>query len=369
MKPKIIIDTLSLLGNLSGIGRYTYEIANILSQNSQYRWNFFYGYISQKLIARENAKTEKYIRHLITKNVFIKKVIRKLLCSFSGIFSIHYDLYWQPNFIPIKSIKARKIIATIHDFSWELYPEFHPKERITYFQENFYVQIALCDHIITGSYFTKKEILDRTSVKPENITVIYHGINHTLFKPLLKNRPIKQKYILSVGSIEPRKNLKNLLLAYSQCEKVFKDEYHLYLVGDSGWKNDEIMKLVESMNQWVHPTGYINDAKLANMYRNASVFVYPSLYEGFGIPPLEAMACGTAVIASNTSTLSEVCEDAAYYVDPLDTKAIMESIKKVLFDEVLRQDLISKGLQHAQKFSWEKSAKEHMTVFEMVLKQ
>ena len=369
MKPKIIIDTLSLLGNLSGIGRYTYEIANILSQNSQYRWNFFYGYISQKLIARENAKTEKYIRSLVTKNIFLKKWIRKCLYLFSGFFSSYYDLYWQPNFIPIKSIKARKIIATVHDFSWELYPEFQPQERVKYFQDNFYMQIVRCDHIITGSYFTKKEIIDRTNVKPENITVIYHGINHTLFKTLLKNRTIKQKYILAVGSIEPRKNLKNLLLAYSQCDKVFKDEYHLYLVGDSGWKNDEIMQLVESMNQWVHPTGYISDIKLANMYRNASVFVYPSFYEGFGIPPLEAMACGTAVIASNTSTLPEVCGDAAYYVDPLDIRAIMDSMKKVLSDEVSRQDLISKGLQHAQKFSWEKSAKEHMAVFEMVLKQ
>lgn len=369
MKSKIIIDTLSLLGNLSGIGRYTYEITRILSQNSQYRWDFFYGYISQKLIARENAKTEKYIRYLITKNVFIKKVIRKLLCSFSDVFSTRYNLYWQPNFIPIKSIKARKIIATIHDFSWELFPEFQPQERVKYFQDNFYIQIVRCDHIITGSYFTKKEILDRTSVKPENITVIYHGINHRLFKPNLKNLNIQQKYILAVGSIEPRKNLKNLLLAYSQCEKAFKDAYHLYLVGDSGWKNDEIMKLVESMNQWVHPTGYISDAKLVDMYRNASVFVYPSFYEGFGIPPLEAMACGTAVIASNTSTLPEVCEDAAYYVDPLDIRAIMEGIKKVLSDEVLRQELISKGLKHAQKFSWEKCAKEHMAVFEKVLKQ
>lgn len=369
MKPKIIIDTLSLLGNLSGIGRYTYEIAKILSHNSQYRWRFFYGYVSQKLITHENAKTEKYIRSLVTKNIFLKRWIRKCLHLFSGIFSTRYDLYWQPNFIPIKNIKARKIIATVHDFSWELYPEFHPKELITHFQKNFYMQVSRCDHIITGSYFTKKEIIDRTNVKPEKITVIYHGINHTLFKPLLKNGPIKQKYILAVGSIEPRKNLKNLLLAYSQCEKAFKDEYHLYLVGDSGWKNDEIMKLVENMNQWVHPTGYISDTKLADMYRNASVFVYPSFYEGFGIPPLEAMACGTAVIASNTSTLPEVCEDAAYYVDPLDIRAIIDSMKKVLSDEVLRQDLVSKGLQHAQKFSWEKSAKEHMVLFEKVLKQ
>lgn len=369
MKPKIIIDTLSLLGNLSGIGRYTYEIAKILPHNSQYRWRFFYGYVSQKLITHENAKTEKYIRNLFTKNAFTKKVIRKLLCAFSGTFSTCSDLYWQPNFIPTQSIKARKIIATVHDFSWELYPEFHPKERITYFQENFYMQIARCDHIITGSHFTKNEIIHRTNVKPENITVIYHGINHRLFKPHLKNITIQQKYILAVGSIEPRKNLKNLLLAYSQCEKVFKDEYHLYLVGDSGWKNDEIMKLVESMNQWVHSTGYISDTKLADMYRSASVFVYPSFYEGFGIPPLEAMACGIAVIASNTSTLPEVCRDAAYYVNPLDSRAIMEGIKKVLSDEVLRQELISKGLKHAQKFSWEKSAKEHMVLFEKVLKQ
>lgn len=369
MKPKIIIDTLSLLGNLSGIGRFTYEIARILSQNSQYRWNFFYGYSSRRLISPSNASSAKTLRRAVIKNPFFKALVRKTMFCIAGLFSSRYDLYWQPNFVLIKNIKARKIIATVHDFSWELYPEFQPQERVKYFKDNFYIQILRCDHIIAGSYFTKKEIVERTSFKPENITVIYHGINHTLFKPLLNNKPIKQKYILAVGSIEPRKNLKNLLLAYLQCDKAFKDEYHLYLVGDSGWKNDEIMQLVDSMNQWVHPTGYISDEKLADMYRNASVFVYPSFYEGFGIPPLEAMACGTAVIASNASTLPEVCGDAAYYVDPLDIRAIMDSMKKVLCDEVLRHDLISKGLKHAQKFSWEKSAKEHMSVFEKVLKQ
>lgn len=367
MKPKIIIETLALLGNLSGIGRYTYEISKCVSQHTAYNWNFFYGYTSQKLISAKDSETQKYIRSLITKNVFIKKWIRKSLYFFIGIFSSRYDLYWQPNFIPTKSIKAKKVIATVHDFSWELYAEFQPKERVNHFKDNFYKQITKCDHIITGSYFTKEEIIQRVKCSPDKISVIYHGINHTIFHPNGQKKFDGQKYILAVGSIEPRKNLKNLLLAYTQFEEAFKARYHLYLVGDKGWNNDEIISLIEGMKCWVHPTGFVNDEKLAEYYRNASIFVYPSFYEGFGIPPLEAMACGTAVVISNTSTLPEVCSDAALYCNPHDVNDIKEKIEVVLSDEALRKELISRGLEHAKKFSWEKSAKEHLEIFQKVL--
>ncbi|MBV5278603.1 MAG: glycosyltransferase family 4 protein [Campylobacteraceae bacterium] len=369
MKPKIIIETLALLGNLSGIGRYTYEITKLSSKNSHFEWSFFYGYVSRKLISSQDFPSTKSLRSLVVQNKAIKAIVRKTMFFIAGVLSPRYDLYWQPNFIPTKSIRAQRIVATVHDFSWELYPEFQPTERVNHFKNNFYTQIARCDHVITGSYFTKEEIIHRTGIKAENISVIYHGIDHTLFKPSVQTNLVKQKYILAVGSLEPRKNIKNLLLAYSQCDDSFKDKYHLYLVGDKGWNNDEIFQLIEKIKKWVYLTGYISDEQLADFYRNASVFVYPSFYEGFGIPPLEAMACGTAVIVSNASTLPEVCGDAAYYVDPLDAEAIMHGMKEVLSDVILRQRLISKGLEHAQKFSWEKSALEHMAVFEMVLKK
>ena len=173
---------------------------------------------------------------------------------------------------------------------------------------------------------------------------------------------------MAVGSIEPRKNLKNLLSAYAKLGRNFKDEYHLILVGAPGWNNQDIVDEIKSLNQWVKYTGYVSDDELAKLYTQASLFIYPSIYEGFGIPPLEAMACGTPVIVSNASTLPEVCADAAYYIDPLDVKSITQSMVKVLGDTALQKELTLQGLIRAKEFHWEKSAREHQTVFDKVLK-
>jgi len=367
MKPRIIIDSLSLLGSLTGIGRYTYENAKELEQLSNYQIDYFYGYVSDKLMIPASAKKTKSLRSLIIKNPFIKSIIRTIMFRLSGMMAPRYDLYWQPNFIPNHSIKADKIVATVHDFSWEIYPEFQPKERVKYFQKYFYSSILKCDHIITGSHFTKREIVERVGISPDKITVIYHGIDHNLFYPRELTNKSPQKYILAVGSIEPRKNLKNLLNAYAMLDKEFKNEYHLTLVGASGWNNDDIVHEMKSLSQWVKYSGYVSDEELAILYSNASLFIYPSVYEGFGIPPLEAMACGTPVIASSASTLPEVCADAAYYIDPLNIKSIKEGILKVLGDDELAKALIAKGLVRAKEFSWGKSALEHQKVFEKVL--
>ncbi|MDO9207316.1 MAG: glycosyltransferase family 1 protein [Sulfuricurvum sp.] len=367
MKPKIIIDALALLGPLTGIGRYTYENAKELIRLDNYQIDYFYGYTSDKLITPSSAQGTKSLRSVIVKNPLVKAVIRKVMFRLSGMMASRYDLYWQPNFIPNNSIKANKIVATIHDFSWEIYPEFQPIERVKYFQKYFYSSIAQCNHIITGSDYTKREIIERVGIAPDKITVIYHGINHSVFYPRQSNDKSIQKYILAVGSIEPRKNLKNLLMAYSMLDKGFRDEYHLLLVGAAGWNNQEIVNEIKALSQWVSYSGYVSDDELATLYTNASLFIYPSVYEGFGIPPLEAMACGTPVIVSNASTLPEVCADAAYYVDPLDTQSIKEGMLTVLNNEALQKDLVTKGLARAKEFSWEKSALKHQAVFDKVL--
>lgn len=368
MKPRIIIDSLPLLSSLTGVGRYAYENIKELVILNRYQITYFYGYPSAVLMAPSRAKEIKSLRSWIVKNAIIKSISRSIMFSLSGMFLPRYDLYWQPNFIPIHSIKANKIVATIHDFSWEIYPEFQPRERVEYFQKHFYASIGRCDHIITGSQFTRQEIIERTGISPDKISVIYHAVNHNVFYPIVFEKP-KQKYILAVGSIEPRKNLKNLLMAYALLDKSFRDEYHLILVGAQGWNNDEIVNNIKKLSTWVKYSGYVNDEALAELYCKAECFIYPSIYEGFGIPPLEAMSCGTPVIVSNASTLPEVCADAAYYIDPTDCNSIKDGILTVLNDKTLQQELIVKGLAHAQAFTWEKSAVEHKMVFEKVLNE
>lgn len=370
MKHKLLIDSLSLVSSLTGIGRYTYEIANEINQNKQFEVNYFYGYYSKNLMKVSDAKEIKSFKSLIVRNQYIKKFARKILFLLGRFFASDYDLYWQPNFIPNEGIKAKKIITTVHDFSFILHKDFHPKERVEYFENHFFKNIIRSDAIITGSEFSKQEILERLNFRDKDIHVIYHGIDHNLFKvnfDLNLNFSIPDKFIFSVGSIEPRKNLLGLLEAYDLLEDNFKKEYKLVLAGFKGWSNKEIMTLIEKNKENIHYLGFISDLELVKVYNLATCFIFPSFYEGFGLPVLESMACGTPVICSNTSSLPEVGGDAVVYCNPYDLNDIKNKIEIVLNDENLQKEMIKNGLERAKLFSWEKSAEDHMKVFKKVL--
>lgn len=370
MKPKIVIDALSLLAPLTGVGRYTFEVSKAVTDSKKFDIEYFYGYFSKILTTPKNSTKVKSLHSFIVKNEKIKKVVRAIVFELSGLFCKKYDLYWQPNFIPNKNIKAKKIITTVHDFSWELYPQFQPLERVEYFKNNFYKMIQKSDYIITGSFFSKEEILQRLDFKEERIKVIYHGINHDIFKvydDLTLDMELPKKFIFSVGSIEPRKNLLGLLRAYAALPQDLKNEYKLVLAGFKGWENDLVMELIEKNANHIVYLGFVDDVKLAKIYNLASLFVYASFYEGFGLPPLEAMACGTPVVCSSASSLSEVGGDSVVYCDPHDEESIKEKMELLLRDENLREKMAQKGLQRASCFSWEKSAFEHIEVFKEAL--
>lgn len=371
MKPKILVDAISLMSSLTGIGRYTYEISKNIEKYDDFEVNYFYGYFSKKLIHPSNGKDIKILKNIISKNIILKKIIRKLLILSSRIFSKKYDIYWQPNFIPNDKIRAKKIVSSVHDFSFILYKEYHPKERIEYFEKYFFKNIEKADEIITGSNFSKQEIKERLNFPEKNIHVIYHGINHNLFKiydNLEINQTLPENFIFSVGSIEPRKNLLGLLKAYNNLDDTFKDKYKLVLAGFKGWENNQIMELINKDKENIHYLGYISDIELAKVYNKASLFLFPSFYEGFGLPVLESMACGTPVICSNSSSLPEVGSDAVVYCNPDDINDINEKLKFVLNDESLQKQMIEKGLKRAKQFSWEKSAKEHIEIFKRLSK-
>lgn len=367
---KILVDSISLLSPLTGIGRYTYEVSKQLEEDNSLLIEYFYGYYSKKLIKPSSSKEIKGLKSFILKNPMIKKMVRKILLSYVHLFSKSYELYWQPNFIPNSGIKAKKIVTTVHDFSFILYRDFHPKERIEYFEKYFFNNLDRSDMIITGSEYTKREILKYTKFKEDKIVVIYHGIDHNLFKVYQKIElgfDLPSKFILSVGSIEPRKNLLRLLKAYQGLPLEIKDEYKLLLVGFSGWENSEIISLIKELEEYVQYLGFISDEELAQVYNLATLFVYPSLYEGFGLPVLEAMACGTAVVSSGLSSLPEVGGDAPLYCDPYSITDIQEKIVSTLADSSKRDSMVEKGLAQAQKFSWQKSAQEHKRVFTLML--
>ena len=358
--------------SLTGIGRYTYEISKVVEKNKYFQANFFYGYYSKTLIQESDKKDLKLLKSYISKISFLKKIARKCIWILSKFSTPKYDIYWQPNFIPIEGVKAKKIVTTVHDFSFILHKDFHPKERIKYFENNFFKNIIRSDMIVTGSEFSKQEILERLDFKDDQIKVIYHGINHELFKiydDLEVGFELPEKFIFSVGSIEPRKNLLGLLKAYNLLNDEIKKEYKLVLAGFKGWENDEIMNIINKNKENIIYLGFISDIELAKVYNLASCFVFPSFYEGFGLPVLEAMACGTPVICSNSSSLPEVGGNAVVYCDPYSIEDIENKIELVLKSDDLQEDMIAKGLERAKEFSWDKSAELHLKLFKEVLKK
>ncbi len=367
---KIVINATPLLSFATGVGRYTYEISKYLEQDKQLKVDFFYGYYSKKLIEPDEKTVLKSFKSSI-RSKYIKKILRKLLAIFSKIRISKYDVYWEPNFIPIRHINTNKIISSIHDFSFILYKDFHPRERIEYFDNYFFKNIYKSDMIICFSEFTKREIMERLNFEDNRIKVIPHGVKHDVFRvhnDLSLGFVLPQKFILCVGSIEPRKNLLGLLKAYDKLSSEIKSEYKLVLAGFKGWKNKDIMKIIDDNKEYVIYLGYISDLELAKVYNLASLFVFPSFYEGFGFPPLEAMACGTPVITSNVSSLPEVGGDAVIYCNPYDIEDIKEKIEMVLNNKELQRKMIEKGLKRVKQFTWEKAAKKHLEVFNKVLK-
>ena len=179
-----------------------------------------------------------------------------------------------------------------------------------------------------------------------------------------KKYNLPKNYILYLGTIEPRKNIERIVKAFKKYKKEINDDLKLVIVGRKGWKYDNIMKLIESMGTDIILTGYIDEEDKIPIYKLAQIFAFPSLYEGFGMPVLEAMAAGVPVVTSNVSSLPEVAGDAAILVDPLNEDEIFEAYKKILSDKKLQLEMIEKGLEQAKKFEWKESAKVLEQIYE-----
>ncbi len=370
MKIKIAIDSIALLSSITGIGRYAYEISKRIEKSDEFDTRFYYGFFSKKLISKNSSY--KHIKSSFLKNSLLKKAAKKALTLYTkNFYKKEFDLYWQPNYIPSPTVKSKRCIVSVHDFSFILNPSWHPKERIDYFEKNFFKNIKRADRIITGSNYTKEEIKKYISFDEDKIEVIYHGVNHSLYreyeKSLLedfkKEKNLPERFFLFVGSVEPRKNLSYLLRVYLDLPSYIKKDYKLVIAGFKGWENEKIKELLKKERENIFYMGYLDDLHLAFLYNLAFCFIYPSLYEGFGIPPLEAMACKTPVIVSNISSMPEVCKDAVLYIDPKNEDNLRKELLKVIEDEKIREALIEKGYNRSKEFTWENSFRKHLEVF------
>jgi glycosyltransferase involved in cell wall biosynthesis len=270
--------------------------------------------------------------------------------------------------------RARPTIITVHDIAYVRFPNLLNKSRRIYKKNILKMSIRKADVIVADSYSTKRDIMECFGINEDKIKVVHLGVE-SRFRPIsnveeyrLKN-DLPSKIILNVGTLEPRKNVVTLIRAFKKLrERGFKD-YSLVIAGEKGWLYREIFKEIRSgdVEQAILFPGVVRDEDLPVLYNCADVFVYPSLYEGFGLPPLEAMACGIPVITSNTSSLPEVVGDAGIMVVPDDVNSLCEAMYNVLTNNELRQHLSNKGLERSKLFSWEGTAKKILEIYDEVL--
>jgi len=288
---------------------------------------------------------------------------------FAGVGLFHATEHLLPRFSSVRTV------FTLHDLIFLFHPETHkPLNRwfLTLMMPRF---LRAADAIIAVSECTKRDAIRFYGIPEEKITVIYEGVSPH-FRPASPEavRAVREKYslpehfILYVGTIEPRKNLTALLEAFTNLQSAICN-LHLVFVGKKGWLYEGFFRRLRELGleDRVLFTGYVPDEDLPAIYSAADLFVFPSLYEGFGLPVLEAMACGTPVVCSNTSSLPEVAGDAALLVDPTDMRALAGAMKRALTDEEKRKEMREKGLRRAAKFSWEKAATMTLKVYQDVL--
>ncbi len=272
-------------------------------------------------------------------------------------------------------------IITVHDLiryldlkGYETYIH-RPNHRDKFYLGLDYKGIKKATRVIAISEATKRDLMHHLGILDEQISVIYMGVDHTTFKPSLQPSQLEHPYILFVGSEHPRKNLPNLLRAFKRLKEQprFK-KLKLVKVGKAGGPEIDFrrqtVRIMDSLNlnQEVIFTETVPEKDLVAYYRGAKCFVFPSLYEGFGLPPLEAMACGCPVISSDTSSLPEVVGEAAIKVSPHDIEELAVALEKILTDRELRENLIARGATQAAKFSWEQTAKKTLEIYEGVEK-
>ena len=355
--------------NLAGNETYTFNLLHNLAKVDED--NIYRIYLSQKGILKEE---------LFKKSNFEAKLIRpcgrwlrmplvmpvKLLAQRIDLLHVQY---FSPPICPCK------LIVTVHDVSFRRFPQWFTGREL--FMFNFIARtLKKAESIIAVSEFTKREIINHYNVSKDKIAVIYNGVDR-IFRPItdlnLIHR-IKRKhkvpcdFILHVGRINIRKNIPIIIRAFKMLKERGIHGYKLVLAGEENWKCDNIKGLIKQLaiEEEIIFTGYIPQMDLPALYSAARLFVSPSFYEGFGLAPLEAMACGIPVVTSDTTAFPEILEDAATMVDPYNTEELAETMRKLLSDEDLREKMILKGLRQVKKFNWEKTARETLKIYKEI---
>jgi len=376
---RIGIDVRTMTSNMTGIGKFLNGILGSLleiDKSNQYIFYYCDGSIEGKFKNNDNIKLRK-IKPIFKKN--LKYSLSKVLweqVQFPFIANHdHLDILFSPYFdFPL--IYNKKSIVTIHDISILLFPENHSARFRIYFYNLLKCMAKKATKIITVSNNSKKDICNYLNVPEKKIEVIYGAVNKYFYSKsdneynqnIQKKYGIKNKLILYSGGMAVRKNLEVLIEAFARLQDNIEEKYDLVLTGKKNIVTNQLSNLARELGvkENVIFTGYISEKELSSLYCSAELMVYPSLYEGFGLPITEAMICGTPIVCSNISSLPEIVGDAAILVDAQDCIQLSNAIIEVLSNKILKSELSKKGIARVKKFSWKKSAKKLLSVLEEV---
>lgn len=364
----IVLSVDALSPRLSGIGRYTWELASGLSKHKAINEVAFYRngcwvrdpsilLLDQKVKLRKNKLLPTWLNQVIVKHQAKGRIF-------------HGPNYFVPACADIG-------VMTIHDLSVFKFPETHPVERIRQFERDFSSSVSRASHLITDSETTRLEVIEFLGWAPDKITAVALGVSkrfrpstpHELKGILASYKLIPGGYTLCISTLEPRKKIDALIKAYQRLPNQLRQAYPLVIVGGKGWLSDDLHTLIEDVSTegWLHYLGFVLESDLPQLYAGARLFVYPSQYEGFGLPLLESMASGVPVITSTYSCLPETADGAALLVNTSDDIQFSQVLEQGLCDEILRNRQIQLGLEVASRRTWQSCVDNTCDVYQKIL--
>ncbi len=387
---KVIIGADSLHSPLTGVGRYTYELckrlvyAACIHDLSGFDIGKFIS-VSARLekLDREDASVcvagvnggLASLRASLSKSRIATRIYQQYATTISGLLLRHRSeaIFHSPNFHLPKY--TRKSVVTIHDLSYLLFPKYHPAARVAWMNKLVPVAIQNSSHIICVSESTKSALVENYRVDPQKVSVTYLGVDDK-FKVRDEEHVVRTmnsyglsfgQYLLCVSTIEPRKNIEGMINAYLRLSVATRKQFPLVLVGGFGWHFDRLKSsLPRLVDDGVMHLGFVSQEELPLLYNGARCLVYPSFYEGFGLPVLEAQASGTPVIAANTSSIPEVASEAALLIDPYVEDHLLHAMVRAVEDESWLENCSLIGQQKAAEFSWDKCAEATIQVYKKV---
>jgi glycosyltransferase involved in cell wall biosynthesis len=381
---RILLDGAPMLGRVTGIGQYGLSLLkSLVSLSDSSDLEAIGVFDGREVLSPEEFLSRLNHRISAGRSQWLKSLVRRIWPSCRDwadrVRRFHlsrqtrhtrWNVFHEPNFVSPQY--TLPLVTTVHDMSYLRYPQFLPKDRLVWLRRKMGETLTRSRVILTDSHFTRRELLDLCpAVEPKRVVVTQLGVDFDYYgdpahgervDDVRRRLQLPETFVLYLGTLEPRKNLQGLIAAYSMLPPDLQKNHPLVLAGMAGWNQAYFRREMGELRRRgvLHEVGYVDQDDVPALMRAASVFCFPSFYEGFGLPPLEAAACGTPVVSSNAASLPEVLGEAAVYVNPESPQAIAAGLQRVLGDESLRQRLRLAGPVRAALFRWDDCA--HRTV-------